>query len=81
MSETAAYFRIEPYMVSKWNKMRGVLGSVNLDCRRIGSGFPPQLPELENAVYEWLIERRKKKLVVKYGHFKSYANVKLIKYN
>ena len=24
MSETATYFRIDPSMVSKWNKMRGV---------------------------------------------------------
>ena len=56
--------------------MREVVGSVNFDCRRIGSGCPTQLSELENAVYQWLIEPRKKKLVLKYSHIESYAKRK-----
>ena len=63
MYETAVYFRIDPSMVSKWNKMRGVLGFVNSDCQRIRSGCPPQLPELEKAVYEWLIVTRKENML------------------
>ena len=76
MADTATFFRIAPNMVCKWNKMSGAILSFESDCRRIGNGRSPQFPDLELAVYEWLTERRKKRLVVKYAHIKSYAKRK-----
>ena len=46
MADTAAFFRIAPSRVCKWNKMRGAILSVYSDCRRIGNGRSPQFPDL-----------------------------------
>ena len=38
MADRAAFFRIAPFMVFKWNKMRGEILSSESGYRRIGNG-------------------------------------------
>ena len=72
-SETAREFNVSQSMISRWLQSREIIIKSDHSKRKIGSGRSAIHRELEQAVYQWLLAQREKKIAVKYVRIRSAA--------